>query len=135
VTRRVLAALALAVLVLGVLVPLGAQRWEGLIQLYRQWWGLEGLPADRLAILTRKILHVPLYAGLTLGLAWILGPSPTRARRVLLMSGTLAVLDEVAQALVPGRTGRVADVALDLLGVGLATLLLVRRDRPRPRGA
>lgn len=91
----------------------------------------------------RKHAHAAIYAALTLLLAWASshrGLWPTRpslrtAALVLLAVGVIAALDEWHQTLVPGRFGRVTDVAIDLAGSALALALLAlfgRRNQPPP---
>jgi VanZ family protein len=93
---------------------------------------VDAIPTD-LRLLAAKSLHGCTYALLTvLGLAW----PATRPGRVAVVALLVAhgAGTEAAQALVPHRSGRVLDVAIDWAGV-LAGMMIVRfsiRDRRTP---
>ena len=78
----------------------------------------------------QNLLHVPLYAGLTLTWLWALAPSYLGYRHRLLtaflLTAAWGVFDEVHQSFVPGRYASWTDIGLNLLGacavVGYATL-------------
>ncbi|WP_374711985.1 VanZ family protein [Symbiobacterium terraclitae] len=90
------------------------------------WW---------LEMLLRKSAHMVAYAILAVLLAWALSarlPGRTALRVALATAVLYAVSDEVHQAFVPTREGRLLDVAIDGAGAVLGLLLL----RPRlPTGA
>ncbi len=77
--------------------------------------------------LVTNMLHIPLYGGLTV--LWFLslrsGATPISSAVYLLTAALVmgsAVVDEVYQASIPGRTGSVFDVGLDALGMVLIFL-------------
>lgn len=80
----------------------------------------------------RKLAHVSAYGGLTLLWFWALRPTVSRP---LLVAAAIALLygisDEYHQSFVEGRTGSPIDVAIDLAGIVIASLLL--RYDPRVR--
>jgi VanZ family protein len=79
-----------------------------------------------------KTTHVAAYAFLAALVCWL---SPRWAGRVALWLALLGhgALTEYLQQFVPGRTGQLADVGLDALGVllGLSAGLALRRLRGR----
>ena len=95
--------------------------------------GEAGSPLDQFA---HKAAHIAVFAVLT-GLYYrLLGqylPVPGDLR---LLAVSLAVIyglgDELHQMLVPGRNGRLVDVAVDAVGCGAAMLLLAWLERRLP---
>ena len=88
-----------------------------------------------------KVLHFGAYAGLSflLGL-WISTKHDLRARgllSVVAVTYVYAILDELTQLFVPGRSCDAHDVAADWAGslVGLAVFLLTRRIFRKSREA
>ncbi len=101
------------------------------------WW-LSSTPdlavaSGTLDTVLRKTAHVGVFAALALACVLALranGLGPSRA----VVGGALlalvyAVIDEAHQSTVPTRNGAPSDVAIDALGVGLASLALVHRTR------
>jgi VanZ family protein len=69
-----------------------------------------------------KTLHVAAYAVLAMLSGWLL--APRRYRWLLLVFMALhAPTTEYLQTYVPGRTGHVRDVGLDLIGISIGCLL------------
>lgn len=93
--------------------------------------GTTGVPE----LLSRKVAHVVEYGILALLVARALTGIGWAIRRVwavgLLACVLFAVSDEVHQSFVPGRFGKVRDVALDSLGAALAISLYARRRNSR----
>lgn len=84
-------------------------------------------------VVAAKTLHAAMYTSLTvLGLAW---PATPGLRRVV-VAGLLAhgVATEVAQTLVPNRSGRVADVLIDWAGIGVGLTAVRHLIMPRLNG-
>lgn len=89
----------------------------------------------------RTVAHLATYAllaGLLLyALAGPRRPTLRSALVALALTALYAVSDELHQSLVPDRTGRAADVLIDLVGATLglliAALVLGSRDRLRSR--
>ena len=79
--------------------------------------------------LLQKLLHVGVYAGLSVLWMWALEHRRARIALVVVISVAFSVSLEVAQTFVPGRFGNLFDVALNGLGTGLGLLLY-----PRLRG-
>ena len=79
----------------------------------------------------QNLLHVPLYAGLTLSWFWALAPYSLARQKQLFIALALAMLwgalDEVHQTGVPGRYGSLTDVALNLAGAVAAALFIRKR--------
>ncbi|HYU60101.1 MAG TPA: VanZ family protein [Solirubrobacterales bacterium] len=75
----------------------------------------------------RKLLHVVIYAALTLLWFWTLRPL-LPGTSALALAGLIALIygitDEYHQTFVEGRDGRPLDVGIDLIGIVLASLLL-----------
>lgn len=85
-------------------------------------------------LILRKLGHVSVYALLWLALARALDwRRPLAAGAVAL---AYAISDEIHQSFVPGRHGAALDVAIDAVGIALATLAWAlaarRRGRPGP---
>lgn len=135
-------------LLLARLVP--ALLWMGLIYRSSATPGLRSLPLVQrlgllppdlspevawwLEMLLRKSAHMLAYAILAVLLAWALSarlPRRTALWAALVAALLYAVTDEVHQAFVPMREGRLLDVVIDGVGAALGLLLL----RPRTPGA
>lgn len=97
--------------------------------------------SDLLSFLVRKGAHMGVFFLLTGLLLYALSARAlrpgVRAGAALGLCGVLAALDEFHQTFVPGRSGRLQDVGIDLLGGACFLLLwwLVRRIRERRRSA
>ena len=72
----------------------------------------------------QNLLHIPIYAGLTLSWIWALGIYPLRRHKLLLLAFVLTalsgLLDEIHQAYVPGRHASFTDMLLNTSGAILA---------------
>jgi VanZ family protein len=84
-------------------------------------------PAEFLQFWLRKGAHAALYGALGLALAWALGGMHgSRRGRAWALAGLLvaavALADELHQRSIPGRTGRVVDVMVDVAGFVLVSL-------------
>jgi VanZ family protein len=82
----------------------------------------------------RKLGHGAGYFLLTLVGYWAFrrsfGMDARRALRGAILTSLLrAILDEIHQAFVPGRTGTVVDVMIDAVGIALAAWLIRRRRK------
>lgn len=73
-----------------------------------------------------KLGHITLYGLLGFALYYASGK---RSWRSLLIVTIFALSDEMHQALVPGRSGRLGDVILDILSAGTLIYLASRRIR------
>ncbi|BCW96445.1 MAG: VanZ family protein [Fimbriimonadales bacterium] len=101
----------------------------------------ERLTPEHLQLLNylfRKLGHGTGYFLLTLVGYWAFrysfGMDAPRARRwAIITSFIRAVLDEIHQAFVPGRTGTPVDVMIDAVGIALAAWLIRRRGIVRGR--
>jgi VanZ family protein len=85
-------------------------------------------------LIGRKLVHTGTYLALTLAWFWALRPvaRPGTALAIAAaVSFAYAVSDEYHQSFVDGRSGSALDVAIDTVGVILASLLL--RYDPRVR--
>ena len=82
---------------------------------------------SELAVLLRKFAHVCEYLVLTLLLRRALPPLAAA-----LVALAYAASDEWHQTFVPGREGAPRDVAIDGIGITLASVLVPRIRRPRP---
>jgi VanZ family protein len=84
--------------------------------------------------IARKCAHVALYAALTLLLSWALRPSIARPLPLAAaIALAYAISDEYHQGFVEGRDGRPLDVAIDAVGIAIASLLLRYDHQVRPR--
>jgi VanZ family protein len=87
----------------------------------------------------RVLAHMATYAFLAALVLYALKgwdpPSLRSAVVALVLTAAYAVSDELHQALVPDRTGRAADVVVDVIGaiVGLLIAVLIVRSRERLR--
>ncbi|MBK8871752.1 MAG: VanZ family protein [Elusimicrobia bacterium] len=93
--------------------------------------GSTGLPE----LMSRKLAHLVEYGVLAYFVARALTGMGWAIRRVwavgLLACVLYAISDEVHQSFVPGRFGKVRDVALDSLGAALVISLYARRQMAR----
>ena len=82
-----------------------------------------------LEFLLRKTAHVALFFFITLALFMFMQQyfkNPWLAATLSFLAATLvAVLDEYHQNFVPGRSGNVVDVAIDMVGVTAAIMLIL----------
>jgi VanZ family protein len=82
-----------------------------------------------LEFLLRKTAHVVLFFFITLALFLFIQQyfrNPWLAAVLSFLAATLvAVLDEYHQSFVPGRSGNVVDVAIDMVGVTAAIMLIL----------
>lgn len=83
--------------------------------------------------LIQNILHIPLFGGLAWSWYWALQPwqgwSPRRRLvAAFLLTAIFAAFDEWYQSFVPDRTASLLDLALDLVGAALGSLLASRLD-------
>ena len=84
----------------------------------------EGLERAGLSFLAAKSLHGAGYAFLTI-LAFML-PVPRRWKWFLVFLLALhGVATEIGQTFVPNRTGRILDVLIDWLGIGLGLAIIL----------
>jgi len=80
----------------------------------------------------RKLAHVAVYTALTLSLSWALRPSIARPLPIAVAVSLLyAISDEIHQGFVEGRDGRPIDVAIDAIGILIASLILRYDQRVR----
>ena len=98
---------------------------------------------ELLSFFERKAAHMFLYFVLALllwlALSGLAGRITSRAAGTALLSALLAGLDEYHQTFVPGRSGQLRDIVIDLTGAAAALLLLavllwVGRRRTEGRG-
>ena len=88
-------------------------------------------PPDLVLEYGLNIGHIPLFAGLTVLLVKTITPNlrPFLTRRACTFAALLlfsvAMLDEIHQSFVPGRSASVLDLGLDVMGIG-AVLLFYR---------
>ena len=82
----------------------------------------------------QNLLHIPLYAGLTLTWFWALQQTKLTFQTTLAVAGALALVygvsDELHQTTVPGRFGSITDLMLNALGVALVIGYLIRTKSP-----
>jgi VanZ family protein len=80
----------------------------------------------------QNFLHIPLYAGLTLLWFWVLslwiGHRQVIFAVAFLLTAAYGVVDEFHQLHVPGRYASLTDIALNMLGAGLAIAWAVVRN-------
>lgn len=103
-----------------------AALWAVVIYLFSAQEVLPGLSLSISDFLLKKTAHMFVFAVLYLlmlrGFA-LLGESPLRAwKKTALICLSYAILDELHQTIVPGRSGTVRDVGYDFLGISLAFL-------------
>jgi VanZ family protein len=89
---------------------------------------------DRIHLMAREFGHFLIAAAAFVVL--VIGPLRRRPLLALLLCGVFAVIDESFQHFMPGRTGSLADVIVDVSGATLAYLvyraILWTRPRRRP---
>jgi len=75
----------------------------------------------------QNVLHVPAYTGLLVLVCLAFksppGASLTRLFVIALLCGGFGVVLEIAQLFVPGRTGSVIDILLNLTGIALGAAI------------
>ncbi|MGR6337089.1 VanZ family protein [Priestia megaterium] len=76
--------------------------------------------------ITRKIAHLSFFGLLGLLFYWNLKKQSYRYIKAWLCVAAFAFSDEVHQAFIVGRDGRIIDVAVDSLGAAIALYLLYR---------
>ena len=119
------AALAAATPLLAVAILLSSSQ----MALLRGAWPWLGLKIDQTEKLWPAVdmVHVVMFGGL--GLLLVLAFPAVRLRALFLGLAALAVLTELVQVWIPGRTASVGEVLLDLVaglaGMGVAWLLAV----------
>lgn len=93
--------------------------------------GVEDLSA--FDVVLRKLAHVTEYALLTALWCWALAPSLRRRAlpAAVLIAFLYACSDELHQTFVDGRHGTPVDVAIDSVGIAIASLLIDRFLRRR----
>jgi VanZ family protein len=84
----------------------------------KDWTSLE----ITLKFLFSKFLHLSAYAVLAVLTAWVRVPARYRWLLILVLAAH-ATATEFIQQFVPGRSGKVADIGLDLIGIFLGCLL------------
>lgn len=102
--------------------------WRLLHQLSPSFAGTEQAVQDTavevLSFFERKAAHMFLYFVLALllwaSLSFLIGRKTVRGTAATVLCTALAGLDEFHQTLVPGRSGQLRDVFIDLAGAGLA---------------
>jgi len=100
------------------------------------------LVSDLSAFNPYSLLHIPLYGILTVLLIFSFVPfkiksvskiNPTNSIHLLAIAGLIAffvaMADEIHQVYIPGRNASIADVLLDVLGIGLV-IIIARRLTP-----
>lgn len=101
------------------------------------WW-LSSTPdlavaAGALDTVLRKTAHVGVFAALALACVFGLRANGLRPATAIWLGALTALayaaVDELHQSTVPTRNGAPSDVMIDALGIGLASLALVRRAR------
>jgi VanZ like family len=105
---------------------------DPIIRWFRPFASFEDI--DRIHLMARELGHflIPAIAFVVL----VIGPLRRRPLLALLLCAAFAVIDESLQNFMPGRTGSLADVIVDVSGATLAYLVyrailwLGRRRRP-----
>ncbi|UPK49066.1 VanZ family protein [Bacillus sp. H8-1] len=86
-----------------------------------------------LEFILRKIAHLSFFGSLSLLFYWNLKKQKHRYIKAWFYLTAFAFLDEVHQAFIIGRDGRIVDVAIDSLGAIIALYLLYRARRTNVR--
>ncbi|QDZ82855.1 VanZ family protein [Priestia megaterium] len=79
-----------------------------------------------LEFILRKIAHISFFGLLALLIYWNLNKSSWRYVKAWVLLACFAFLDELHQAFIIGRDGRIIDVAIDSFGGALFLFLLYR---------
>jgi VanZ family protein len=119
---------------------LPAFAWAGLIFVLSSQPGLRISPDDALDLVLRKLAHAAVFGVLALLVrsALVRWPVPRPSAWALAITAAYAVCDELHQAFVATRNPSPTDVAIDVLGAGLALgglELLRQAGLGRPRRA
>ncbi|TYR78857.1 VanZ family protein [Priestia megaterium] len=77
----------------------------------------------------RKLAHLSFFGILSLLFYWNLKEQPRRFLKAWLLLTIFALLDELHQAFIVGRDGRVVDVIIDSFGGALFLILLYMRKK------
>lgn len=101
------------------------------------WWASStpdlAVAGGALDTVLRKAAHVGVFAALALACVLGLRANGVRAATAIPLGALIALgyaaVDELHQSTVPTRHGAFSDVMIDAIGVGLASLALVRRTR------
>ena len=109
-----------------------SQQSSGALELLAPLLAWTGLPAEFWHTVIRKLAHMVEFA--LLGLLWGTALRPARCvasgvvwKRqgwVLAICLLIALLDETVQLFVPGRSGEIRDVWIDMLGGALGVLIV-----------
>jgi VanZ family protein len=106
-------------------------------------WRLSATPDLALAsgwldTVTRKVAHVGAFGALAIACGVALRAQRLAVSACLTVGALLAlgyaVVDEVHQSTVPTRNGAASDVAIDALGIGIATIVLAMAFNRRGHG-
>jgi len=79
-----------------------------------------------LEFILRKIAHISFFGLLAMLIYWNLKEKPWRYLKAWVLLACFAFLDELHQAFIIGRDGRIIDVAIDSFGGALFLFLLYR---------
>ncbi len=81
----------------------------------------------------QNLLHIPLFGGLAWLWRWALEAWTTRAVGIIagLLTAGYAVVDELHQALVPGRYSSLSDMSLNIIGAAIGLWVYQRSARGR----
>ena len=98
-------------------------------------WRLSGTPNLAIAhgtldTVLRKLAHMTAFGGLTAACVLAIRAQRTRVNNAVIGGALLALayagVDEYHQTFVPTRHGAVSDVAIDALGIGIASIVLIK---------
>ncbi|MBI1755682.1 MAG: VanZ family protein [Fimbriimonas ginsengisoli] len=102
-------------------------------RLFSEWFGLSLTQAHDLTVVARKAIHFAFYGLVGLGGARAaIGSRATPATSAAFAASlalSYALFDEYRQSTFPGRTGSLADIALDMAGAGLFLWVALARKR------
>jgi len=83
--------------------------------------------ADALQGIIRKLAHMAEYTILVITWLFALWVNGLKGKKLLYMAGSIcfayACTDEIHQLFVPGRSGKLLDICVDMIGVGSALLI------------
>ncbi len=81
----------------------------------------------------QNLLHIPVYGVLAWLWRWALEAWTTRALGIIagLLTAGYGIVDELHQALVPGRYGSLSDMSLNLIGAAIGVWAYQRWARKR----